>query len=202
MHRVKPLELTGGAAASKLESRISGPMPITTRNHFSSVSAILAGGRGGQLTSACYKYTIVSFFSGPRGWPLVGNMLELTADIRDKKAEDELFFNRHHLNWGPIYKLDLSKCLPLQRYIHKRSRLHTDDQPCGSAMVHVHKQICAFVSRSLSVGQKWVSVAVPEAVALIQRAEGPYPSHFGPMLDGHLEWIYKHNDLPTPIFMR
>ena len=58
----------------------------------------------------------------------MGNVLELMADIRDKKAEDELFFNRHHLNWGPIYKFDLSKCL-LSATI-RRSRLHTDDQIC------------------------------------------------------------------------
>ena len=41
----------------------------------------------------------------------MGNALELIADLRDKKTQDELFYNGHHLNWGPIYKFNLSKHL-------------------------------------------------------------------------------------------
>ena len=45
-----------------------------------------------------------------------------------------------------------------------------------------------------------MSVAVPEAVPLVQRAEGPYPSRGGPDMDSNMEWIYTHNDLPQPMF--
>ena len=49
------------------------------------------------------------------------------------------------------------------------------------------------------VGQRVVSIAVPEAVAVVQRAEGPYPSRLAAERYNDLEWIYKHNDLPYPM---
>ena len=48
----------------------------------------------------------------------MGNALELIADFRDKKTKDELFYNRHHLKWGPIYKFNLSKLLSVNTPIN------------------------------------------------------------------------------------
>ena len=39
----------------------------------------------------------------------MGSLLDVMSDFRAKKAMDELFYNRQHYTWGPIYKLDISK---------------------------------------------------------------------------------------------
>lgn len=51
-----------------------------------------------------------------------------------------------------------------------------------------------------SVGPIKVSVAVPEAVALVVGAEGPSSSRFGPEVEEDMDWIYNHNGLPPTMF--